>query len=280
MKSYILYQTDFRSPNGGYRLLFPFTGRGFGLVSLLIIMAAVAYYILGAEKGRVPKVRRIPGVDAMDEAIGRAVEMGRPVIASHGIANLRDSTTGPQTIAGLSVLSYVAKKCAEVGTRIIVPVRMPEVWPIAADVVETAYKMAGKGEEFKQTDIMFLSSEQFGYSSNYMGLLMREKPGANIMVGAYWAESMQLAETGNRVGAMQISGTAQTSQIPFFLVSTDYCLIGEEIFAASAYLSGEPALIASLAGQDVGRILGVALCVLGSILTTIGIKALLDLMAW
>jgi len=76
---------------------------------------------------------------------------------------------------------------------------------------------------------------------------------------------------------MQISGTAQTSQIPFFLVSTDYCLIGEEIYAAGAYLSNEPALIASLAGQDVGRILAVALGILGSLLTTMGIKALVDL---
>jgi hypothetical protein len=257
--------------------------RIFGLFCLLAIMAAVAYFIRRAQGGKVPKVRRIPGIDAMDEAIGRAVEMGRPVIASHGIANLRDSTTAPQTIAGLSVLSYVAKKCAEVGTRLIVPVRMPEVWPIAADVVETAYKMVGKGEEFKQSDIMYLSSEQFGYSSNYMGLLMREKPGANIMVGAYWAESMQLAETGSRVGAMQISGTAQTSQIPFFLVSTDYCLIGEEIYAAGAYLTKEAPLIASLAGQDFGRILAVILGLLGALLTTALTAAgnpLLTVMSW
>lgn len=257
--------------------------RIFGLICLLAIMAAVAYFIKRAQGGNVPKVRRIPGIDAMDEAIGRAVEMGRPVVCSHGIANLRDSTTGPQTIAGLSVLSYVAKKCAEVGVRLIVPVRMPEVWPIAVDVVETAYKMAGKSEEFKESDIVYLSSEQFGYSSNYMGLLMREKPGANIMVGAYWAESMQLAETGSRVGAMQISGTAQTSQIPFFLVSTDYCLIGEEIYAAGAYLTNEAPLIASLAGQDFGRIIAVILGILGALLTTaltVAGNPLLTLMSW
>ena len=155
-----------------------------------------------------------------------------------------------------------------------------EVWPVAADVVETAYKLAGKGSEYKVEDIQFLSSDQFGYSSNYMGLLMREKPGANIMIGAYWAESMQLAETGSRVGAMQISGTAQTSQIPFFLVATDYCLIGEEIFSAGAYLSQEPQLIASLAGQDVGRIIATIIVVLGGLLTTVGSKLILDIMAW
>ncbi len=85
-------------------------------------MAAVAYFIKGAEKGRVPKLRRIPGIDAIDEAIGRAVEMGKPVVCSHGIANLRGATSGPQTLAGLSVLSYVSKKAIESGARVIVPV--------------------------------------------------------------------------------------------------------------------------------------------------------------
>jgi hypothetical protein len=256
------------------------SGRVFGLVCLLVIMAATVYFIRQAQAGKVPTLRRLAGVDAIDEAIGRSVEMGKPIVCSHGIATLRDATTGPQTIAGLSVLSYVARKAAEVGARLIVPVRQTEVWPVAADVVETAYKLAGKGADFKVEDIQFLSSDQFGYSSNYMGLLMREKPGANIMVGAYWAESMQLAETGSRAGAMQISGTAQTSQIPFFLVATDYCLIGEEVYSAGAYLSGDPQLIGSLAGQDVGRIIATILVVVGELLMTAGSRVVLDIMAW
>lgn len=255
-------------------------GRIFGFICLLVIMAAVAYFIQSAKAGRVPQIRRVPGIDAMDEAIGRAVEMGRPVIASHGIGDLRGATYGPQTIAGLSVLSYVAKRCIDVGCRLIVPVRNVEVWPVAADIVESEYKLAGKGDQFNMDDIRFLSSAQFAYSSNYMGLMMREKPGANIMVGAYWAESLQLAETGGRIGAMQISGTANTHQIAFFLIVTDYCLIGEEIFAAGAYLTEDAPLIASLAGQDVGRIIGVILSVLGTILITAGSDMLLNLLGW
>lgn len=256
------------------------SGRIFGLIVLLVIMSAVAFYIKRAEKGKVPKLRRVPGIDAIDEAIGRATEMGRPVMCAHGIGNLRDATTGPQTIAGLSVLSFVARRCVEVGVRLIVPVRQPEVWPIAADIVETSYKAAGKGDEFKTDDIMFLSSNQFGYASSYMGIMMRERPGANIMVGAYWAESLQLAETGSIVGSMQITGTAQTSQLPFFLVASDYCLIGEEIFTAGAYLTQDAPLIASLAGQDIGRIIGVVLSILGTLLITSGSKLILDLFKW
>jgi len=100
------------------------------------------------------------------------------------------------------------------------------------------------------------------------------------MVGAYWAESLQLAETGSIVGSMQITGTAQTSQLPFFLVASDYCLIGEEIFTAGAYLTQDAPLIASLAGQDVGRIIGVVLSILGTLLITLGSKLILDLFTW
>jgi len=71
----------------------------------------------------------------------------------------RDATTGPQTIASLSVLNYVAKRCVAVGARVVVPVRQPEVWLIAADIVKTEYKLAGKGDEFDPECIQFLSNQ-------------------------------------------------------------------------------------------------------------------------
>jgi len=256
------------------------TGRIFGMLSLLAIMGAVTYYIRRARGGKVSEVRRLAGIDAITEAIGRAVEMGRPVFCSHGISDMRDATYGPQTIAGLSVLSYVATQCVDLGARLIVPVRNTEVWPVATDIVETAYKIAGRSDEFNIDDVVYLSSDQFGYSSNYLGMMMREKPGANIMVGAYWAESLQLAETGNRVGAMQVSGTANTHQLAFFVVATDYCLIGEEIFAAGAYVTEDPVFISSIAGQDFGRIIAVGLMILGTILFTFGSDALIRLLEW
>lgn len=256
------------------------TGRIFGLLCLLAIMGAVTYYIQRAKGGNITQVRRLAGIDAITEAIGRAVEMGRPVFCSHGISDMRNATAGPQTIAGLSVLSFVATQCVKLGARLIVPCRNVEVWPVAADIVETAYKMAGKAEEFNVDDVTYLSSDQFGYSSNYLGMMMREKAGANIMVGAYWAESLQLAETGNSVGAMQVSGTANTHQLAFFVITTDYCLIGEEIFAAGAYVTEDPVFISSIAGQDFGRIIAVALMIIGTILFTFGSDALIKLIEW
>jgi hypothetical protein len=256
-------------------------GRIFGLLVLIYIFASIIYFVNRAGKGRVPKLRRVPGLDMVDEAIGRATEMGRPVFASHGIASLTSSTTGPQTIAGLSVLGYLAEKCAEVGAKLNVPVRNLTIWPIAVEICETGYRKVGKLDAFDATDqIRYLSGQQFGFSSNYMGWMWRDRAAANIMVGAYWAESLQLAETGARVGALQIAGTAQTSQIPFFVAACDYVLIGEEIYSAGAYLAKDSEMIASLAGQDMGKLLALALIILGTLAVTVGSDILTRLLSY
>jgi hypothetical protein len=44
------------------------------------------------------------------------------------------------------------------------------------------------------------------------------------------------------------------AQIPFFVAATDYTLIGEELYAASAYLSQEPVLLGPLKAQDWAKI--------------------------
>jgi len=246
-------------------------------VVLVVLCVAPLYFIERARRGKVPKIRKLAGLDAIEEAVGRATEMGRPVMASHGIAGFED-VSAPQTAAGFSVLGYVARLCAKYDTQLLVPCRYSALVPVAQEIVQQAYIAEGKPEAYKPDNVMFLSDEQFAYSIGYMGWMTREKAAANIMIGAYWAESLQLAETGFMTGAIQIAGTANYHQIPFFVVCTDYCLIGEEIFAAGAYLSKDPVLTGSLAGQDVGRLIAEILIILGTILVTAGITWLSDIL--
>src|SRR5690606_24678296 len=95
------------------------------------------------------------------------------------------------------------------------------------------------------------------------------KPAACFYMGAFFAEALILAETGNSVGAIQVAGTAMPAQLPFFVASCDYTLIGEEFFAASAYLTGSPEELGSLKGQDVGKVLVAIGIVLGVVFATL-----------
>ena len=78
-----------------------------------------------------------------------------------------------------------------------------------------------------------------------------------------------LAENGNAIGAIQVAGTAEASQLPFFVAACDYTLIGEEFYAASAYLSGERDQLGSIKGQDLGKLFAAAAIVVGAILATL-----------
>jgi hypothetical protein len=204
----------------------------------------------------------------VDDAVGRATEMGRPCLFIPGVQDMNDL----QTIAGINVLSRVAKTAAEYDARLEVPTCRSLVMTAAREATQAAYLSAGRPDAYDADAIYYVTDEQFGYVAAVQGTMVREKPAACFYMGSFFAESLILAETGNSVGAIQIAGTAQPAQLPFFVAACDYTLIGEEFFAASAYLSGEPDQIGSLKGQDVGKVLvaaGIIAGVAGATLATL-----------
>jgi hypothetical protein len=139
----------------------------------------------------------------------------------------------------------------------------------ARETVEASYLAAGRPDSYQPDRIHYLTDEQFAFVAGVTGYMVREEPAACIYMGGFFAESLILAETGNHIGAIQVAGTAMPSQLPFFVASCDYTLIGEEFFAASAYLSGDPLQIGSLKGQDWGKFVSVLVLVVGVFFATV-----------
>jgi hypothetical protein len=232
------------------------------LIAMIIFFALVIYYIESARKGKSLFVRRIAGLDAVEEAVGRATEMGRPIIYVPGLGGVSDIAT----IASLNILGEVAKKVAQYDSALLVPCRDAIVYTVASEIVKESYAKAGRPDAFKADSVFFITSEQFAYAAAVDGLMAREKPATNFFLGMFWAESLVLAETGAQTGAIQIAGTDSVFQLPFFITACDYTLIGEELYAASAYLSREPLLLGSLKGQDFGKIVILVIVTIGSAL--------------
>jgi uncharacterized protein DUF6754 len=235
-------------------------------IILVIVCGAVIYYIAHATRGKEFFIRKIAGLEAVDEAIGRATEMGRPILFIPGILDMDDV----QTIAGLTILGRVAKVVAEYDTKIKVPVSRSLVMTAARETIRASYLAAGHPDNFNDDMATYVTDEQFGYVAAVDGMMVREKPATVFLLGAFFAESLILAETGNSIGAIQIAGTARPAQLPFFVAACDFTLIGEELFAASAYLSGEPKQLGSLKGQDIGKAIAMIVILLGVVATTIG----------
>ncbi len=235
------------------------------LIFLLFFGFLFFYYYNQARMGKEIFIRRLAGLDAIDEAVGRSTEMGKPVVFVHGLTGLDD----PNTISAVAILKYIAKKVAMYEIDLIVPNTDPLVLLASREAVKEGMLEAGRPDVYKEENIMFLTTQQFGYAAGVNGILVREKPGATFFMGYFYAESLVMAETAYTVGSISIAGTTAITQLPFFIAACDYTLIGEEMYAASAYLSRNPVEIGTIKSEDVAKILIIAAILVGTVLATL-----------
>ena len=251
------------------------TGRLNALALTILMFTLVVVYISVARKGKPLFIRKIAGLGAIDEAVGRATEMGRKMLYIPGIMSISDM----QTIASLSILAYVAKRSAVYGASLEVPNTDPLTFTAAMETVRQAYLEAGKPDQFKEDMVTYITYDQFAYAASVSGKMVRERPAANFLIGSFFAESLIFAETGQGVGAIQIAGTADVAQLPFFVAACDYTLMGEELYAASAYLSREPVLLGSIKAQDIVKAILLAVVGAGIITYAFGWEFIRNMLA-
>lgn len=236
------------------------------LATLILVIAAL-FFFYHAKKGKKFYIRPIAGVVHIDEALGRATEMGRPIIYVTGLGVISELAT----LASITILGRVAQKCAEYQNKLILPCYDPIVMIVAQETVKNAYSDEGRPDLYREENIYYIAAQQFAYAAAVSGLMIREKSAANFFIGKFFAESLILAETGASTGAIQVAGTDDMTQLPFFITACDYTIIGEELYAASAYLSDDPMQKGSLKAQDFLKLLEMIVIIGGTVAATTGL---------
>ena len=236
------------------------------LIATVVGILIVLYTTFHRRSRRDYRMREIGGLKAIEEAIGRATEMARPLLFTPGWGG---DIQRPTTIASMNILSQVAETTARYDCSLIYPTHDPVIMSVAQEVIRESYARAGYPDRVREDNIMYVSSSQFGYAAAVDGLIARNRPASVFLLGTFEAESLILAETGNSIGAIQIAGTDSTIQLAFFIVACDYTLIGEELFAASGYLSGDESILSSVRAQDILKIFIAVILVIATIWATV-----------
>ncbi len=236
------------------------------ILLLALLLCAIIIFTIYSVRGRAEDVyiRPIAGLEAVNDAIGRATEMGQPIVYVSGLSGIGSIST----IASMLILGHLTRRSAAYETEILVPCNDPLGMTTEREIVSQAYTEAGKPDAYRPENIFFVTESQFGYVAAVDGIMLREEPAACFYMGYFFAEALILAETGNETGAIQIAGTDADTQLPFFITACDYTLMGEELYAASAYLSRQPLLVAQLRGQDIAKTILAALIVAGAAAAT------------
>jgi hypothetical protein len=245
-----------------------------GRLNVLIIVAFFFLLVLvltsRARGGRDIPLREISGIQAIETVIERAAQVGKPVVYVPGVFDVDNI----QTIASMAILVDVARKTAEKDVRLIVPLNRAFLIPLAEESVKRGMGEAGKRAQYNPDDIRYLSDDHFAYAAAVDGIMLRERPAATLYLGGFGAEALILAEMGYSAGAVQVAGTAEIQQLPFLVTACDHTLIGEEFYAASAYISRESKLLGSLRAADAVKVIIIMVLILGSILELIGIHTI------
>lgn len=255
-------------------LLIP--GRVADFVLFLIFCGTILVLTLQASKGKKFELKRkLAALDAIPEAIGRAVEMGRPVHYTPG-GNPLHGVRGTHIQMGLVISGHVARLCARLGSKLTVSVATAEQIPLAEEIYRGAFIAEGIPEI--QPDVRFYGAGDPSFGAGCIGTISRDKAAVNMIIGGSGSDFPIVAEGAFRAGAFQIGGNANVFMIPLVVAACEYTLIGEELFAAGAMLSEDTSQLAGIVANDISKVLIIAMILLGAVLMTAGNSTILQIL--
>ncbi len=181
-------------------------------------------------------------------------------------------TINAKSMQAINIFSYVARVASRFSNPIMVCCYNASILTVAQEVIRDVYQQEGSIEKYDVDSVRFVSDRQFAFAAGVSGLMIREQAAACFLMGEFYAESLILAETANNLGAIQVASSTELTQTPFFIAACDYVLIGDEFYAASAYLTRQPVLVGSLVGQDWGKLLIAGFALFGALFNTFAIR--------
>ena len=229
------------------------------LITLIIFSIITLYYMDLGMSGKDMFIRRLPALDRIEEVVGRAAEMGRPAMFVAG----NDTPDSGSTMAAFAVFESVANYSVVTQTEVVVPVQVPLVDVVLRSSLRNIFTLAGRPDLFNEDEVSYEVDNQPAYIGIIGDSMEKHSPASIFYFGDFTYESMVYAEMGNNIGAVQVAGCENPKQTAFFIVGCDYCLIGEELFAAGAYLKRDVIQMATLLAQDRIKILAFLIMLLG-----------------
>jgi hypothetical protein len=241
---------------------------------LLWLMVAVLVLVMqfAAKAGFTSPIRRIEALDAIDDIIGRVTEVGGTVLLGSGSSQLA-SAGASETMMAFAVVRYVVERTAKLGTRVLVTCGSSDHIAILEDIVQDAAAVAGNPDYYRGGGEVVRMIGATGWSFILANLmLLRPESGENVKAligfgasGGYGSAGPAIGMAANVNGVVSLGGTANRYQMENYVACFDHAVIGDEVYALSAYLTRDPKEIGNIMGLDYAKIVIVAMLIVGAL---------------
>ncbi|MHB8777369.1 MAG: DUF6754 domain-containing protein [Anaerolineales bacterium] len=242
------------------------------MISLVtLISSAALLLIVTMWKRKSPaRVREIPAFTRLYHALGLSVEDGTRLHVSLGNGNLLDARGG-SAFAGLAMLRIIAERTSVSDKPVVASTGDAVLGLLTQDTIQAGFKATGVDELYVPSMGRVTGLSPFGYAAGAMHISQNEDISTNIMLGYFSSEVALLAEAADRENATMIGASDNLTGQAVLFATTQDALIGEELFAAGAYLNAGASHTASLTVQDILRWLVIAALLGGAFAKFVGI---------
>ena len=244
------------------------------LIIVLVVMILTLLHHARATAGKLPSYRRpLPALEIVRRALERGAETGRAIHLSPGSGSIGGRSTTVETVAGLLAAERVSTEASLNGAPILASSGDAVAHLALRGFLRQAYQRAGFGQDYDPANVQLIAHQDpLAYASGVATLYGRQRLEASQLIGSFGQEFLLIGEIGAQQGVPQVAGSTTSQSLPLVYLSTEGALIGEEIFAAEAYLSRSPAPQARLMTQDVLRTVVIIILIVLLLLAIAGIQ--------
>jgi Domain of unknown function (DUF6754) len=236
----------------------------------LLLLAAVLLLGLTLWRRRSPATLRvIEAYERLNRSVGIAVENGTRLHISLGRGNLF-TARGGSAFAGLAMLRRLTERTSVSDRPPIVTSGDAPLTILSQDSLQSGYRAAGAEEQYRFSTGRLTGLSPFAYAAGTMPIIRDENVSTNIFIGDFGNEAALLTEEADRENTNLIAASDNLSAQAIFYASSEDPLIGEELFAAGAYVGAGASHEASLNVQDILRWLIILAIIIGAGLTILG----------
>lgn len=236
----------------------------------LLILAAVLLLALMLLRRRSPAaLRHIAAYEQLNRAVGLAVENGTRLHFSLGRGSMIPAR-GASALAGLAMLRKLSERTSVSDKPPVVTSGDASLAVLSQDTLQSGYRASGAEEQYRFTTGRLTGLTPLSFAAGAMPTVHDEDVSANVYIGDFGAESALLTEAAERQNSTLIAASDNLAAQSVFYASSQEPLIGEELFAAGAYVGAGVAHDASLNVQDILRWLLILAIIAGSVLKFLG----------
>ncbi len=241
-----------------------------GFLFILLCLGLILFFTFSARSGPKIVLREIQAFRRFRREVDLAVEAGKRLHVSLGRGTINDLQGGAAFI-GLTILDRCARAASNSDRPPVTTSGDGVVTVLSQDTLQSTYRSLAAEPRYDPTNARLTGLTPLAYAAGAMPTIHDEHVTANILTGHYGTEIALLTEAGERSQSLTIAGTDNISAQSVLYATADEPLLGEELYAAGAYLGANTAHSASLSTQDILRWVLIVAIVVGAILKLIGI---------